>query len=144
LGPADASDAVRRKLLGDCHLKVECALALRHLAGLIGKQEPKPQCEARKYLHATVRPSELRPFCSNRFAAQCLLDLDRRAGIAMANETKPANDNQDAGIADLAARDKLDKVVLSIGRQIAREHFETLRAANDNAVRASDIQEDGE
>ncbi len=66
----------------------------------------------------------------------------------MANETKPANDNQDAGIADLAARDKLDKVVLSIarliGRQIAREHFETLRAANDNAVRAPDIQEDGE
>jgi hypothetical protein len=82
------------------------------------------------------------------FTAQCLLDLDRRAGIAMANETKPANDNQDAGIADLAARDKLDKVVLSIarliGRQIAREHFETLRAANDNAVRAPDIQEDGE
>lgn len=54
---------------------------------------------------------------------------------------KPANDNhapdgQDAGHeADVSAR--VDAVVLTIarliGRQIAREHFEALQAANDNA-----------
>ncbi|MGH2341329.1 hypothetical protein ACRC7T_07555 [Segnochrobactraceae bacterium EtOH-i3] len=53
---------------------------------------------------------------------------------------KPANDNrppegQDAGNeADVSER--LDAVVLSIarliGRQIAREHFDALQAANDN------------
>lgn len=53
---------------------------------------------------------------------------------------RPANDNrppsgQDAGHeADAFAR--VDKVVLTIarliGRQIAREHFEALQAANDN------------
>jgi hypothetical protein len=70
------------------------------------------QIAVRKYLHATVRPTELRPFCSDFFAAQCLFDLDRRAGIAMVDETKPANDNQDAVIVDVATRDKLNKVVL--------------------------------
>ena len=54
---------------------------------------------------------------------------------------RPANDNrppngQDAGqAADASAR--VDAVVLTIarliGRQIAREHFEALQAANDNA-----------
>ena len=53
---------------------------------------------------------------------------------------KPVNDNhppdgQDAGqAADASAR--VDAVVLTIarliGRQIAREHFEALQAANDN------------
>ncbi len=53
---------------------------------------------------------------------------------------RPANDNrppdgQDAGN-DADAAEQLDAVVLTIarliGRQIAREHFEALRAANDN------------
>jgi hypothetical protein len=56
----------------------------------------------------------------------------------MTDETKPANDNQGAGIVGVAARDKLDKVVLSIarliGRQIAWEHFQAQQAANDNRV----------
>jgi len=53
------------------------------------------------------------------------------------------NDNQRPGPeggkdadADIAPWQKLDKVVLSIagliGRQLAREHIEALRAANDN------------
>lgn len=59
---------------------------------------------------------------------------------------RPANDNhppngQDAGKgADASAR--LDRVVLTIarliGRQIAREHFEALQAANDNRPSALD------
>lgn len=65
---------------------------------------------------------------------------------------RPANDNcppngQDAGqAADASAR--VDAVVLTIarliGRQIAREHFEALQAANDNAPpkRRTDVQED--
>ncbi len=53
---------------------------------------------------------------------------------------KPANDNrppdgQDAR-SEADASERLDKVVLTIarliGRQIAREHFEALQAANDN------------
>lgn len=53
---------------------------------------------------------------------------------------KPANDNRlpegkgAAGETDVSER--LDRVVLTIarliGRQIAREHFEALQAANDN------------
>ncbi|WP_323718418.1 hypothetical protein [Paracoccus aminovorans] len=65
---------------------------------------------------------------------------------------RPANDNrppdgQDAGReADASVR--LDAVVLSIarliGRQIAREHFEALQAANDNQPpkRQTGVQED--
>lgn len=53
---------------------------------------------------------------------------------------RPANDNRppngkDAG-READTSERLDAVVLSIarliGRQIAREHFEALRAANDN------------
>ncbi|WP_353428848.1 hypothetical protein [Paracoccus denitrificans] len=53
---------------------------------------------------------------------------------------RPANDNrppngQEAG-RETDASERLDAVVLSIarliGRQIAREHFEALQAANDN------------
>jgi len=56
-------------------------------------------------------------------------------------KSRPANDNhvpdgQDAGH-EADASERLDKVVLTIarliGRQIAREHFEALQAANDNA-----------
>lgn len=54
---------------------------------------------------------------------------------------RPANDNRppdgpDAGH-EAGSVERLDKVVLTIarliGRQIAREHFEALQAANDNA-----------
>jgi hypothetical protein len=96
--------------------------------------------------HRTTKRAS--PFCSDHFAAQCLFDFDRRAGIAMADETTPANDYQDAGIVDVAARDKLDKVVLSIarliGRQIAREHFEAQQAANDNQVSPNRAEAPGE
>jgi hypothetical protein len=53
---------------------------------------------------------------------------------------RPANDNrppdgQDAGH-EADASERVDAVVLTIarliGRQIAREHFEALQAANDN------------
>jgi hypothetical protein len=49
----------------------------------------------------------------------------------------PANNNTNPdGDADIAPRQKLDKVVLSIagliGRQLAREHYEALQAANNN------------
>ena len=61
---------------------------------------------------------------------------------------RPANDNrapdgQDAGH-EADAAERLGKVVLSIGRQIAREHFEALQAANDNQPpkRRTDLQED--
>ena len=59
---------------------------------------------------------------------------------------RPANDNrppdgQEAG-READAPDRLDAVVLSIarliGRQIAREHFEALQAANDNAPPTQD------
>lgn len=62
---------------------------------------------------------------------------------------KPANDNrapngQDAGNeADASAR--LDAVVLTIarliGRRMAREDFEALQIANDNAPKTGDEQE---
>lgn len=57
----------------------------------------------------------------------------------------PANDNDapggEGGVAsDAAAR--VDAVVFSIarliGRQLAREHFEALRAANDNMPKSGD------
>ncbi|MDO5622642.1 MAG: hypothetical protein Q4G24_14375 [Paracoccus sp. (in: a-proteobacteria)] len=65
---------------------------------------------------------------------------------------RPANDNhppdgQDAGQAAYAS-ERVDAVVLTIarliGRQIAREHFKTLQAANDNQPpkRRTDTQED--
>lgn len=59
---------------------------------------------------------------------------------------KPANDNrppdgQDAGH-ETDAAERLDAVVLTIarliGRQIAREHFEALQAANDNVAPTRD------
>lgn len=59
---------------------------------------------------------------------------------------RPANDNrppdgQETG-READAPDRLDAVVLSIarliGRQIAREHFEALQAANDNAPPTQD------
>ena len=65
---------------------------------------------------------------------------------------RPANDNrppdgQDAGH-EADASERVDKVVLTIarliGRQIAREHFEALQAANDNQPpkRQTGVQED--
>ncbi len=51
-----------------------------------------------------------------------------------ANDNRPPDKQVAGGGAD--APDRLDAVVLSIarliGRQIAREHFEALQAANDN------------
>lgn len=48
----------------------------------------------------------------------------------------PANDQRSSNGQDDAARRQLDQVVLNIarliGRRMAREHFEALRAANDN------------
>lgn len=59
------------------------------------------------------------------------------AQIEEPDKIVPANDNTNPdGNADTTPWQKLDKVVLSIagliGRQIAREHFEAARAANDN------------
>lgn len=53
----------------------------------------------------------------------------------------PANDNRAADLCThLASAERLDKVVLSvarlIGRQIARDHFAALSAANDNRTAA--------
>jgi len=68
---------------------------------------------------------------------------DREGGDG---KQRPANDNhppdgQEAG-READAPDRLDAVVLSIarliGRQIAREHFEALQAANDNAPPTQD------
>lgn len=66
---------------------------------------------------------------------------------------KPANDNhppkQQDDDSDIAPWQKLDKVVLSIarliGRQMAREDFERLRAAtaNNNAPRGAGDDEGG-
>ena len=54
----------------------------------------------------------------------------------MADDTEPANDYQDSAIANASAREKLDKVVLSIarliGRQIAREHFREFLQTDGN------------
>ena len=51
-----------------------------------------------------------------------------------ANDNRPPNGQDTGQETDASAR--LDKVVLTvarlIGRQIAREHFEALQAANDN------------
>lgn len=62
-----------------------------------------------------------------------------------ANDNRPPN-GQDAGH-EVDASERLDKVVLTIacliGRQIAREHFEALQAANDNASPTRD-EPDGE
>lgn len=61
-----------------------------------------------------------------------------------ANGNQPPDGQEGAGKAD--ASERLDAVVLSIarliGRQIAREHFEALRAANDNRGRREDSTED--
>lgn len=52
-----------------------------------------------------------------------------------ANDNRPPNGKDSGPSAD--ALERVDRVVLTIarliGRQIAREHFEALRAANDNA-----------
>jgi hypothetical protein len=57
-----------------------------------------------------------------------------------ANDNRPPNGQDDGCGTD--ASERLDKVVLTIarmiGRQIAREHFEALQAANDNTPPASD------
>ncbi|MFT4181415.1 MAG: hypothetical protein QM636_05790 [Rhizobium sp.] len=65
-------------------------------------------------------------------------DKDGKQGPA--NDNRPLN-GQDAGNED-DATERLDAVVLSIarliGRQIAREHFEALQAANDNTLPTRD------
>lgn len=60
----------------------------------------------------------------------------------------PANDNDAPGAkpgTEGDAAQRLDAVVLSIarliGRQLAREHFEVLKAANDNVPKSGDEQE---
>ncbi|MPZ40924.1 MAG: hypothetical protein GEU95_23310 [Rhizobiales bacterium] len=80
----------------------------------------------------------------------------------MADETEPkgstpANDNRRAdGNVDIALCRRLDQAALSlarlIGRQIAREQFDAMQAANDNrphlrmreAVAAEDQDQEGE
>lgn len=65
---------------------------------------------------------------------------------------QPANDNsgrEHANVedADIAPWRRLDRVVLRIarliGRQIAREHFESLQAANDNARPSKEAEDHG-
>ncbi|HEY0233919.1 MAG TPA: hypothetical protein VGC86_02520 [Afipia sp.] len=63
---------------------------------------------------------------------------------------KPANDNNGAPDADKPSAetwDKIDRVALTlariIGRRMAREDFERLRAANDNRPIVSEKTEDG-
>ncbi|WP_265516907.1 hypothetical protein [Nitratireductor luteus] len=65
---------------------------------------------------------------------------------------QPANDNcepEHANVedADIAPWQRVDRVVLSIarliGRQIAREHFEALQAANDNRRPAEEAEGHG-
>ena len=59
------------------------------------------------------------------------------------DDTLPANDNRGP---DGEAQRRLDNAVLSIarviGRRIAREQFEALRAANDDRPRAAEDAED--
>lgn len=65
---------------------------------------------------------------------------------------RPANDNRLPGGKNVGneadASERLDRVVLTIarliGRQIAREHFEALQAANDNQppIRRAGVKED--
>ncbi|RAX37696.1 hypothetical protein [Rhizobium tropici] len=60
------------------------------------------------------------------------------------NDNQPPDGQEGAGKAD--ASERLDAVVLSIarliGRQMAREHFEVLRAVNDNRGGSEDSAED--
>lgn len=61
------------------------------------------------------------------------------------DERKPANDNGLPGSLnaerEVDPSERLDAIVMSIarliGRQIARKHFEALRAANDNRDRSA-------
>lgn len=56
----------------------------------------------------------------------------------------PANDN--SGAAEHERQQRIDRAILTIariiGRRIAREQFEVLRAANDNRPRAAENAED--
>lgn len=59
----------------------------------------------------------------------------------------PANDNRGAGGEAASERQRrIDRAVLTIarliGRRIAREEFEALRAANDNRPKAAEDAED--
>ncbi|WP_265518718.1 hypothetical protein [Nitratireductor luteus] len=65
---------------------------------------------------------------------------------------QPANDNhrpaqEDDEDADIAPWQRVDRVVLSIarliGRDLAREHFEALQAANDNRRPAEEAKGHG-
>lgn len=62
------------------------------------------------------------------------------------DKDRPANNNhlpdgRNAGVETDSASERLDAIVLSIarliGRQMAREHFDALRAANDNRNKRS-------
>lgn len=73
--------------------------------------------------------------------------------IVPANDShRPSTEGREDADADIAPWQKLDKVVLSIahliGRQIAREQFEALLAANDNrkaaGVRGEQADKDGD
>ncbi|UUP16439.1 hypothetical protein NTH_00886 [Nitratireductor thuwali] len=68
------------------------------------------------------------------------------------NNDQPTNDNcgpEHANVedTDIAPWQRVDRVVLSIarliGRQIAREHFEALQAANDNRRPAEEAEGHG-
>ena len=67
-------------------------------------------------------------------------DEERHRGRERPANDNHAHDGQDVGY-EADASERLDKVVLTIarliGRQIAREHFEALQAANDNTPPAS-------
>ncbi|GES41176.1 MULTISPECIES: hypothetical protein [Rhizobium] len=62
----------------------------------------------------------------------------------LANDNQPPDGQEGAGKAE--ASERLNAIVLSIarliGRQMAREHFEALRAASDNRGRSEDSAED--
>ena len=71
------------------------------------------------------------------------MTIDRTNGggkLRPANDNRPPNE-KDAG-KEADASERLDAVMLTIarliGRQIAREHFEALQAANDNAPPTQD------
>ncbi len=61
----------------------------------------------------------------------------------MADELEPANDNCSAGnYAGAASHEEVDVAIMSLarllGRQIAREHFEAMQAANENRAAPGD------
>jgi hypothetical protein len=105
-----------------------------------------------------VRRSEIRSSHSGFAAASCLFVSKNSARNGMEDDTEPerfkrANDNNgahsepDAEKPSAETWDKIDRVALTlariIGRRMAREDYERLRAANDNRPIVSEETEDG-